>query len=65
MKKEIKGTRANYIVEDINDIGDYRISISGHEVYKDQSWMVGNFDCMSSINRIENDEFMLLDKRQF
>ena len=27
MKKEIKGTRANYIVEDINDIGDYRISI--------------------------------------
>ena len=35
MKKEIKGTRANYIVEDINDIGDYRISISGHEVYKD------------------------------
>ena len=65
MKKEIKGTRANYIVEDINDIGDYRISISGHEVYKHQSWMVGNFDYMSSINRIENDEFMLLDKRQF
>ena len=65
MKKEIKGTRANYIVEDINDIGDYRISISGHEVYKDQSWMVGNFDYMSSINRIENDEFMLLNKRQF
>ena len=63
MKKEIKGTRANYIVEDINDIGDYGISISGHEVYKDQSWMVGNFDYMSSINRIENDEFMLLDKR--
>ena len=63
MKKENKGTRANYIVEDINDIGDYRISISGHEVYKDQSWMVGNFDYMSSINRIENDEFMLLDKR--
>ena len=63
MKKEIKGTRANYIVEDINDIGDYRILISGHEIYKDQSWMVGNFDYMSSINRIENDEFMLLDKR--
>ena len=35
MKKEIKGTRTNYIVEDINDIGDYRISISGHEVNKD------------------------------
>ena len=65
MKKEIKGTRANYIVEDINDIGDYRISISGHEVYKEKSQMVGNFDYMSSINRIENDEFMLLDKRQF
>ena len=63
MRKEIKGTKANYIVEDINDIGDYRISISGHEIYKDQSWMVGNFDYMSSINRIENDESTLLDKR--
>lgn len=63
MRKEIKGTKANYIVEGINDIGDYRITMTGHERYKDQSWMVGNFDYMTSINRIENDEFMLLDKR--
>ena len=63
MRKAINGTKANYIIEDINDIGDYRISISGHEVYKDQSWMDGDFDYLSSFNRIENDEFMLLDKR--
>ena len=63
MEKIINGKKANYTVEDINDIGDYRITMTGHEKYKDQSWMVGNFDYMSSINRIENDEFMLLDKR--
>lgn len=63
MKKIITGKRATYIVEEINNIGDYRITMTGHDVYKDHSWMVGNFDYMSSINRIENDKRMLLERR--
>lgn len=63
MKKVITGKRATYIVEDINNIGDYRISMSGHEVYKDQMWMVGNFNYMGAIDRIEHDKLMLLERR--
>lgn len=63
MKKEINGKKAKYMVEDINEIGDYRITMTGHAEYADQSWMVGDFDYMSSINRIENNEFMLLKRK--
>ena len=63
MKKIIKGKEATYTIEEINNIGDYRISIEEHPIYKDQSWMVGNFDYMSSINRIESGKMMLLEKR--
>lgn len=63
MKKVITGNKATYIVEDINDIGDYRITIVGHDTYKDQSWMVGNFNYMGAIDRIENAKLMLLERR--
>lgn len=62
--KIIYGKKATYIVEEVNDIGDYTISIKGHKMYKDQSWMVGNFDYMSSINRIEEDKKMFLEIRE-
>ena len=59
----IEGKKAKYIVEAINEIGDYRITIKGHESYEDgQTWMVGNFDYKSSIARIENGKKMLLKK---
>lgn len=59
----IEGKKAKYTVEPINNIGDYRITIEGHEIYEDgQTWMVGNFDYKSSINRIESGKKMLLKK---
>ena len=64
MKREIKGVKATYIVEKINNIGDYRITIYGHDTYKDgQSWMVDNFDYMASINRVENGKKILLEEK--
>ena len=63
MKKVIKGKKATYTVSEINDIGDYRISISGHEKFDDQTWTVGNFNYMDSINRIESGKPMLLRLR--
>lgn len=62
--KKIIGEKATYIVEEINNIGDYRITIYGHDTYKDgQSWMVGNFEYMESINRVEAGKKMLLEER--
>lgn len=63
MERTIIGNKAIYFIESINNIGDYRITMTGHKEYKDASWMVGDFDYMASIDRIESGKPMLLEKR--
>lgn len=64
MAKTIYGKKATYEIREVNNLGDYEITMTGHEMYKDQSWLVGDFDYMSSIERIENDKKMLLEIRE-
>lgn len=61
MKKEINGYKAKYIVESINNIGDCRVTIYGHNRIKDgTSCLTGKFDYKSIIDRIEQGRKVLL-----
>lgn len=62
--KIIKGSKATYVIDYINDIGDFRFSVFGHEsIVEGSTAMGGNFDYQSMIDRIENDKFNLFPKK--
>lgn len=61
MRDIINGKKAIYIVERINDIGDYRVTIYGHNTIKNgTSCLTGKFDYQSIIDRIEQGRKVLL-----
>lgn len=61
MRDIINGKKAIYIVEQINDIGDYRVTIYRHNKIKNgTSCLTGKFDYKSIIDRIEQGRKVLL-----
>lgn len=58
--KFIKGIKANYTIREVNDIGDYAVTISNHKTISNgTTYLVSNFDYGSLIERIENDKKMI------
>ena len=63
MSTTIIGNKAVYFIDSINSNGDMRISMTGHKEYIDCDWIVGNYDYMSSIKRIESGDPMHFERR--
>ena len=54
MRKVINGYKAKYIVESINNIGDYRVTIYGHNKIKNGTSCLSDWsNYQSIIDRIE------------
>ena len=61
MIKEINGYKAKYIVESINNIGDCRVTIYGHNRIKDgTSCLIDETNYQTIIDRIEQGRRVLL-----